>query len=89
MTLGDLDGRTNVAKAAKALIAVFESYLGGADLEVADLARNLRFGCEFRDVRQLAYLKRIVIPAWQPAAATAIGRVSADEFLQLIFRRNP
>jgi hypothetical protein len=31
MTLGDLDGRTNAAKAAKALIADLESDLGGAD----------------------------------------------------------
>lgn len=31
MTLGDLDGRTNAAKAARALIADLESDLGGAD----------------------------------------------------------
>jgi hypothetical protein len=31
MTLGDLDGRTNAAKTARALIAELESDLGGAD----------------------------------------------------------
>jgi hypothetical protein len=31
MTLGDLDGRTNAAKAARALIGELESDLGGAD----------------------------------------------------------
>lgn len=31
LTLGDLDGRTNAAKAAKALITDLESDLGGAD----------------------------------------------------------
>ncbi len=31
MTLGDLDGRTNAAKNARALIADLESDLGGAD----------------------------------------------------------
>jgi hypothetical protein len=31
LTLADLDGRTNAAKAARALIADLESDLGGAD----------------------------------------------------------